>query len=173
MIEQKLREYKSDLSKLHLIECEMQRIENDIQLIDPSYISAVSYSDMPKSRTNKFSSVVENSVLETEKNREEADRLKAELWQMAKDRIILQCKTEYVQALLEGLTEEERFVVEQFYINDVTWRIVAERYRKEFGIYISRTPLKNKRDNAFEKMERNAGVTDSKKSQNRPELVQY
>ena len=80
MIEQKLREYKSDLSKLHLIECEMQRIENDIQLIDPSYISAVSYSDTPKSRTNKFSSVVENSVLETERNREDADRLKAELW---------------------------------------------------------------------------------------------
>ena len=155
MIEKRLREYKSDLSKLHLIECEMQRIENDIQLIDPSYISAVSYSDMPKSRTNKFSSVVENSVLEAEKNREEVDRLKADLWQLAKDRIILQIKVEYVKALLEALTEEELFVIQRYYLDGLAWHMVAEKYRKEYGIYKTPKTMKYKRYEAIKKMSRN------------------
>ena len=172
-IEEMLEKYKSNRSQLELLECKMQRKENEIQLLDPSYISAVQYSDMPKSKTNKFSSVVENTVIETELNKEEANRLKGELWDMASEHFDLKLKVKEVNALLEGLTEEERFVIEQFYINDVTWRIVAERYCKEFGIYISKTPLKNKRDNAFEKMEQNAGITNSKKSQKRPELVRY
>ena len=162
MIEQKLREYKSDLSKLHLIECEMQRIENDIQLIDPSYISAVSYSDTPKSRTNKFSSVVENSVLETERNREDADRLKAELWDKIAERFVLKIKVDYVQALLEGLTEEERFVIELFYFDGLSWYLIAEKHRTKYGIYKTSKTMKNKRYEAMRKMERNAGAHKEK-----------
>lgn len=159
MIEQMLREYKSNLSKLHLIECEMQRIENDIQVLDPSYISAVSYSDTPKSQTNKFNSIVENTVIELEKNQEEVDRLKAELWQLAKDRIILKIKTEYVEALLEGLTEEERVIIQLFFFKGFTWRIVADRYRREFGNYINISTLKKKKRAALNKMEKNLAET--------------
>jgi chromosome segregation ATPase len=184
MIEQKLREYKSDLEEMlkkHKenlsnrlsAENEIERLENKLKLLEPSYIQGTAYSDMPKSKTNKFHSTVENNVIDMEYQQTEISALKSNLEWWRDELKEYQYRTRKVEALLEGLTEEEKFVVEQFYINDVTWRIVAERYRKEFGVYISRTPLKNKRDNAFEKMERNAGIADNKKFQNRPELVRY
>ena len=155
-IETRLKTYKSDLSKLHLIECSMKELESEIQVIEPSYISAIAYSDVPKSATNKFSSIVENTALENERNKAELDRLKADLWQLARDRIIIQCRVEYVQALLEGLTAEERFVIELFYFDGLTWPAVAEKYRKEYGYYKTARALKYKRRDALEKMEQNA-----------------
>jgi uncharacterized protein (DUF885 family) len=155
MIEQKLREYKSNLSKLHLIECEMQRIENEIQLIDPSYISAVQYSNMPKSVTNKFNSIVENTVIEIENNREQMDRLKTDLWGYAAEIAKIKPKIRYVEALLEGLTEEERFAIEKFYFDGLPWHLVAERYSKEYGIYKTPKTMRGKRNEALQKMERN------------------
>ena len=163
-IETRLKTYKSDLSKLHLIECSMKELESEIQVIEPSYISAVQYSETPKSITNKFSSIVENSVLEIEKDRAEINRLNADLWQLAKDRIILKCKTDYVEALLVGLTEEERFVIEKFYFDGLAWHIVAEKYRKEYGVYKTLKTMRAKRDDAIRKMERNSSATPKIKS---------
>lgn len=158
MIENKLREYKSNLSRLKLIECEIKRIENDIELMDPSYISGTAYSQTPKSITNKFNSIVENTVVEIEKNKADMDKLKAELWQLKKDRVILMIKGEYVEALLEGLTEEERFVVEKFYFDGLAWHVVAEKYRKEYGVYKTFKTMKAKRNEALQKMKRNVPI---------------
>ena len=69
MIENKLREYKSNLSKLKLTECSMKQLESEIQVLEPSYISAYAFSDTPPSKTYKISSVVENTVLEGENRR--------------------------------------------------------------------------------------------------------
>lgn len=152
MIEQKLREYKSNLSKLKLIECSMKQIESEIQVLEPSYISAYQYSDVPPSKTNKISSPVENIVIENENKREKVDKLKERLWDMAKERLYLQCKVEMVEAYLTALGAEERFIIEQFYFEKLTWRMVAERYRKEFGNYISRNSLVRKKRSALDKM---------------------
>ena len=54
MIEQKLQEYKSNLSKLKLIECSMKQLENEIQVLEPSYISAYAFSDAPTGKTYKI-----------------------------------------------------------------------------------------------------------------------
>ena len=152
MIEQKLREYKSNLSKLKLIECSMKQIESEIQVLEPSYISAYSFSDTPPSKTNKISSPVENGVLDGENRRETVDKLKGRLWDMEKERLHLQCKVEEVQAYLTALGAEERFVVEQFCFEKLTWRMVAERYRREFGNYISRDTLRKKKKAAIRQM---------------------
>ena len=154
MIEQKLREYKSNLSKLKLIECSMKQIESEIQVLEPSYISAYAFSDAPPSKTNKISSPVENTVLAEENKREKVDKLKERLWDMAKERLYLKCKVEEVEAYLTALGAEERFVIEQFYFEKLTWRMVADKYRKEFGNYISREPLRKKKKAALEKMEK-------------------
>ena len=153
MIEQKLREYKSNLSKLKLIECSMKQIESEIQVLEPSYISAYAFSDTPPSKTNNISSPVENAVLDSENRRERVDKLKEQLWDMAKERLHLQCKVEEVQAYLTALGAEERFVVEQFCFEKLTWRMVAERYRREFGNYISRDTLRKKKKAAIRQME--------------------
>jgi len=139
----------------------MQEIENSIQLLDPSYISAVSYSMIPKSITNKFNSIVENTVLEKEKNKEEVDRLKAELWELAKERLYLQIKVEYVQALLEGLTAEEKFIIERYYFDGLQWYMVAEKYRQEYGEYKTAKTMKRKGYEALRKMERNLSKVKS------------
>ena len=152
MIEQKLREYKSNISKLKLTECSMKQIESEIQVLEPSYISAYSFSDTPPSNTNKISSPVENCVLDGENRREKVDKLKERLWDMAKERLHLQCKVEEVQAYLTALGAEERFVVEQFCFEKLTWRMVAERYRREFGNYISRDTLRKKKKAAIRQM---------------------
>jgi hypothetical protein len=153
MIEKKLREYKSNLSKLKLTECSMKQLESEIQVLEPSYISAYAFSDTPPSKTNKISSVVENTVLDSENKREKVDKLKERLWDMAKERLYLQCKVEEVEAYLTALGAEEKFIIQQFYFERLTWRIVAERYRREFGNYISRESLRNKKKRALDKME--------------------
>ena len=154
MIEQKLREYKSNLSKLKLIECSMKQIESEIQVLEPSYISAYAFSDTPPSKTNKVFSPVENIVLEEEAKREKVNRLKDQLWDLARERMELKLRIEEVEAYLIALGAEERFIIEQFYFEKLTWRMVAERYRKEFGNYISREPLRKKKKAALEKMEK-------------------
>jgi hypothetical protein len=154
MIEQKLREYKSNLSKYKLIECSMKQIESEIQVLEPSYISAYAFSDAPPSKTYKISSPVENTVLAEESKREKVDKLKERLWDMAKERLYLQCKVEEVEAYLTALGAEERFIVEQFFFEGLTWRMVADRYRKEFGNYISRDPLRKKKKDALVKMDK-------------------
>lgn len=152
MIEQKLREYKSNLSKLKLIECSMKQIESEIQVLEPSYISAYAFSGTPPSKTNKISSTVESMVLEGENRREKVDKLKERLWDMAKERLYLQCKVEEVQAYLTALGAEEKFIIEQFCFEKLTWRMVAERYRREFGNYISRDTLRRKKKAAIRQM---------------------
>ena len=153
MIESKLREYKSNLSKLKLIECSMKQIENEIQVLEPSYISAYAFSDAPTGKTYKISSPVENTVLAEEAKREKVDKLKERLWDMAKERLCLQCKVEEVEAFLTALGAEGKFIIEQFYFERLTWRMVAERYRKEFGNYISKNSLVRKKRSALDKME--------------------
>ena len=154
MIEQKLREYKSNLSKLKLTECSMKQIESEIQVLEPSYISAYAFSDTPPSKTNKISSVVESMVLSSESRREAAKELKDRLRGMAKEKLVLQCKVDMVQAYLTALGAEERYIIEQCYFERLTWWIVSERYRREFGTHISRRTLFNKRKAALDKMER-------------------
>lgn len=154
MIEQKLREYKSNLSKLKLIECSMKQIESEIQVLEPSYISAYAFSDTPPSKTYKISSPVENIVLAEEAKKEKVNRLKDQLWDLARERMELKLRIEEVEAYLTALGAEERFVIEQFYFEELTWRMVADKYRKEFGNYISREPLRKKKKAALEKMEK-------------------
>ena len=154
MIEQKLREYKSNLSKLKLIECSMKQLESEIQVLEPSYISAYAFSDAPTGKTYKISSPVENMVLESENKRETVDKLKDRLWDMAKERLYLQCKVEEVEAYLTALGAEERHIIEQTYFEKLTWRMVADRYRKEFGNYISKDTLRKKKKAAIEKMDK-------------------
>jgi hypothetical protein len=155
MIEQKLREYKSNLSKLKLTECSMKQIESEIQVLEPSYISAYSFSDIPTGKTYKISSPVENTVLAEENKQEKVDKLKGRLWDMAKERLYLQYKVEEVEAYLTALGAEERYIIEQTYFEKLTWRMVADRYRKEFGNYVSRDTLRKKKKTAINQMERN------------------
>ena len=161
MIESKLREYKSNLSKLKLIDIRMQEIETEIQLLDPSYISAIDYSGTPTSCTNKFHSPVETAVIEGEDNQGKINNLKKDLWQLAKDRLLIKIKVDHVNALLDGLTAEERDIIQNFFFEGFTWRLVADRYRREFGNYISRESLRGKKKTALKKMERNLRETKS------------
>lgn len=149
-IEKRLRQYKSDTSKLHLIECEMKRIESEIEELDPTYISAYDYTAPRVQHTR--ASPVEITAVENEKKEAEANRLKNELWELARDRLMLQIKVEYTEALLECLTEEERFVIEKYYFDGLPWYAVAERYRSKYGIYKTARTMKSKRYEAVQKM---------------------
>ena len=153
MIEQKLREYKSNLSKLKLIECSMKQLESEIQVLEPSYISAYAFSDVPTGKTYKISSPVENTVLAEESKLEKVDKLKERLWDMAKERLYLQCKVEEVEAYLTALGAEERFVVEQYFFEKLSEPMIASKYQKQFNIYKNIRTLRRKRFDAIRKME--------------------
>ncbi len=153
MIEQKLREYKSNLSKLKLTECSMKQLESEIQVLEPSYISAYAFSDTPPSKTNKISSTVESMVLDGENRRETVDKLKEQLRDMAKEKLYLQCKVEEVQAYLTALGAEERFTIEQYYFERLSEPMIAGKYQKQFNIYKNIRTLRRKRFAAIRKME--------------------
>ena len=96
---------------------------------------------------------MENTVLAEESKLEKVDKLKERLWDMAKERLCLQCKVEEVQAYLTALGAEERFVVEQYYFERLSEPMIAGKYQKQFNIYKNIRTLRRKRFDAIRKIE--------------------
>jgi alcohol dehydrogenase YqhD (iron-dependent ADH family) len=131
----------------------MKQIESEIQVLEPSYISAYAFSDAPTGKTYKISSPVENMVIDQEAKREKVDKLKERLWDMAKERLYLQYKVEEVEAYLTALGAEERFIIEQYFFERLSEPMIASKYQKQFNIYKNIRTLRRKRFDAIRKME--------------------
>jgi hypothetical protein len=85
-------------------------IENEI------VISAQVISDMPRSNTNKFSSITENQAL----NHPPSHVLKLEIMR--------------VENWLKALHDDERYMIESFYINNKTYNSIISGWRVEQSI---------------------------------------
>ena len=134
-VEDRLKEYKANISKINLLNVEEKELLRQLELNKPSYISAAHLSDAPPSKTNKFSSQVENFAMEQEKLDKLSDQIKLRLVGIADERFEYQCQIDRVDALLGCLGAEQRFVVEKFYFESLKLAYVQDEYKHRFGQY--------------------------------------
>lgn len=97
-------------------------------------LSACVISDIPRTVTNKFSSTTENNALYN------------------KDAVSLEREIKRIDIWLNCLDDEERFVVENIYINNRSYNTVIGRWHKEHNIIYSERRWKNKRRSAIKKI---------------------
>ncbi len=103
-------------------------IENDIS------IPAQLLSDMPRSITNKFSSATENMALSNRLYGLDTEVKRFENW-------------------LKGITDEQRFVVERFYMDNQTYIAISNNWSVEKeGMIFSEITWKNRRKSGLRKI---------------------
>lgn len=96
--------------KMNVAVYESLLIENEI------CVSAQVISDMPRSSTNKFSSVTENMAL----NHLPSHKLRLEIMR--------------VENWLRALHDDERYMIESFYINNKTYNTIINGWRIDQSI---------------------------------------
>lgn len=130
--------------------------ESTNEVIESLSLSSIAISDMPKSQTNKFNSVTENTMLHYKDEAPEIDiidikskinALKAEIEPLDKD-------VKRVNTFLSGLSKEEFLVINERYIYNQKWEYVSNAYYESFHQPRHIETLKNIRNEAFNKMGR-------------------
>ena len=113
--------------------------------------------DSIHSNTNKISDKVSSTVLNYEKelnhiNKEDREYLKRQIAKLNIDKGKLNKIVVRVKNMIEPLTQEEKFVIETYYMRKSKWDYVEKAYFKEFEKYKCVKQLQTYRDNAMEKM---------------------
>ena len=153
MLEQKLREYKAHISKLKLYELEEWKLMQQIETSMPSFIKAMQYDDMPTAAIKQFNSSVENTAILRDRAREYNAEIADKLMEISKYKFSHRIEIDKIDALMERLGAEERLIVEKFYFEKMTWRMVAEEYRKRFSDHKDVSNLKRIRNRALSIMQ--------------------
>ena len=153
MLEQKLREYKAHISRLKLYELEEWKLMQQIETSMPSFIKAMQYDDMPGAPVKMFNSSVENTALLRDQAREYNAEIADKLLEISKCKFKHRVAVDEVDALMERLGAEERLIIDKFYFEKMTWRMVAEEYRKTYSDHKDTSSLKRIRNRALSIMQ--------------------
>ncbi|MGE5327989.1 MAG: hypothetical protein ACM3KR_00575 [Deltaproteobacteria bacterium] len=126
------------------------------EIIESLSMPAVAISDMPKSRTNKFSSPTENVMFGYTENPPEVDiiDIKGRIYRLKIDIEPVKKDVEIVECFLAGLSKEEFLVINEHYVYNQKWDYVANAYYERFRQPRHIETLKNIRNEAFNKMNR-------------------
>ena len=130
----KYRAVESELYKYKYRVAKIQKIENEIENLEPKYINAQSYEDI--GRGNSVSNIVETNVI----NKLEIEDEKLNLLRIEKN------KVENIELYLSVLTATERLVIEERYFHGKSWRDIAS------DLSYSESAVKKKRRNAINKI---------------------
>ena len=153
-IELMLKCYRANKARLDLLKLEEGKIMRElVELEGYNGASAVDTSREAISKTNKFSSVVENEVVSRENNCGEIQGLKSSLKEINDNIFTVMYEIGQVDALIDSLTDEQRFIVDCFFRRGFIWRLVAEEYRKEFGENMEKRTLQSIKKRAMLQME--------------------
>jgi hypothetical protein len=167
-VEKMLREHKENESKLTEIDLKteeyQQRLEyagtvyedTEKEVIENMQIAGQSY-DSIHSNTNKISDKVLNTAINYKKelnyiNKEDREYLTSKLEELNKKKMQLNKIVVRVKNMMNPLTQEERFVIETYYMNKAKWDYVEKAYFNEFEKYKSIKQLQTYRDNAIKSM---------------------
>ena len=130
----KFRAVESELYKYRYRVAKIQKLENEIENLEPKYINAQNYGDI--GRGNSVSNVVETNVIK----KIEIEDEKLNLLRIEKN------KVENIELYLSVLTDSERLVIEERYFKDKSWRDIAS------NLSYSESAVKKKRRNAIKKI---------------------
>lgn len=130
----KYRAVESELYKYKYRVAKIQKLENEIDNLEPKYINAQSYED--NARGNSISNIVETNVIK----KLEIEDEKLNLLRIEKN------KVENIELYLSVLTATERLVIEERYFKGKNWRDIA------LDLSYSESAVKKKRRNAINKI---------------------
>ena len=132
--------------------------ETENEIIENMQLAGQAY-DSIHSNTNKISDKVSNTVMNYRKelnhiNKFDRDNLNSKIIECEAEENILNKKIVRVKNLLTILSEKQRFVINEFYINSEKgdWKRIAKEYENEFPKYLSIKQLQNIRDVALKDM---------------------
>lgn len=178
-IEKMLIEHKENEAKLTEIDLKMeeyrQRLDyagtvyedTEDEVIENMQMAGQPY-DSVHSNTNKISDKVSNTAMNYKRelnhiNREDRDYLINKLEKLAKQKLELNKIVVRVKNMMNPLTQEEKFVIETYYMNKAKWDYVEKAYFNEFEKYKSIKQLQTYRDNAMKRMLKviNTGIDEN------------
>ena len=160
-IDLKMEEYQQRLDYAGTVyeDTEEEVIEN-MQIAGQAY-------DTIHSNTNKISDKVSNTVMNYQKelnhiNKEDREYLINKIKELDKQKTQLNKVVVRVKNMINPLTQEEKFVIETYYMNKSKWDYVEKAYFNEFEKYKSIKQLQTYRDNAIKRMLKilNAGINE-------------
>ena len=151
-IEKLLRDYRKNQGKLKILRDDAEKIEEELRLIihdSVKYMSNSALSHVPFSVTNKFKSLTEDAGIKSANCTEELRTLLEKVRKDISDteRIVL-----FTETVLNILGDEERFIVENLYVNNYQKYYIPNLYRDKFQQPISMKTIWNKKAIAFEKI---------------------
>lgn len=167
-IEKMLIEHKENEAKLTEVELKIEEYQeeldyagtvyedNEKDVIENMQIAGQAY-DSIHSNTNNISDKVYNTAVNYEKelkhiNKKDVDFLKVKLAKLEIDKANLNKKVVRVKNMMNPLSQEERFVIETYYMDKSKWDYVEKKYFKEFEKYKCVKQLQTYRDNAMKSM---------------------
>ena len=141
-----LKEYKTKRAKVNSMLSRIDELSKLLLLDDLSEFSWYSSGrelGMPRAAFRKGGGVVENIVIDESLTKEKVKDLISD----SKARVFwINLEVETIEHSLRGLTEKERFIIENKYFECLNWRELEKVYNERFGvleeIYITDQGLK-------------------------------
>lgn len=169
-IETMLRNHKKNEAKLTEIQLKKEEYKEQLyyagtvfedeekEIIENMQMAGQSYDNI-HSNTNKISDNVSNTALNYKKelnhiNKFDREHINSKIIECEAEENILNKKIVRVKNLLTILSEKQRFVINEFYINSEKgdWKRVSKEYEEKFPKYLSVKQLQNIRDVALKDM---------------------
>lgn len=131
--------------------------QSEADAIEEMSLNATIISDIPKSQTNKINRTTEDIALsyrEKQKyiNKIDKIKLKNENIRFNEKAETLREVVEKVDRMLKALNNEQRLIIETYYMYEPKWNYVATNYMKVYNELRTVNQLKNIRDKALDIM---------------------
>ena len=169
-VEKMLRNHKKNEAKLTEIQLKKEEYQEQLcyagtvyedtenEVIENMQVAGQAY-DSIRSNTNSISDKVLDTAINYQKelnyiNKFDREYLNSKIIECEAEENILNKKIVRVKNLLTILSEKQRFVINEFYINSEKgdWKRVAKEYENQFPRYLSVKQLQNIRDVALKDM---------------------
>jgi DNA-directed RNA polymerase specialized sigma subunit len=139
-IEKLLREFRENTASLAIIEDNIKTLCDKLKIIEKPDIEALTFlrnlENIPDKNKNLTSRTETIALFLEEKEQLEIDSAKAaianEIIKLYEGAEALRRKIEPIKRAIEGLYEQERFIIRLFYIEGLSMPIVRERYKKVY-----------------------------------------
>lgn len=172
-IEKALREYREKKARIAILELELEGLKEELKLstgfteTDEETILGMTFKRDISS--NNVSSGNNSSKTERVaiKYKNEQDKLRSpksldkiyeQIRQKDGEKKRLQEEIQPIKIAIAGLSEKERLIIDEKYIENNSWYIVGQRYKERFGVYIAERTCKNIKQEAFDRLKRILGV---------------
>ena len=169
-VEVMLRNHKKDEAKLTEIQIKKDECQEELnyagtvyedtekEVIENMQLAGQAY-DSIHSNTNKISDKVSNTAINYSKeityiNKKDRKHLESKIAQYETEESILNKKIVRVKNLLTILSDKQRFIINEFYINSEKgdWKKVSKQYQNTFPKDLTIKQLQNIRDVAIKDM---------------------